>query len=186
MPQFTPTSLARLLRNVETSVLREAIDDAGLWDLFSSFERDVLVEIGQEQNLLANLKVSGPAALDLLGQEFFSRVEAVAGDAPIVPQLLFRSAHQTWQNINALRDLINSLFETIEPPEIPQTGGENTLGVVHDRVIEAKAWIRLIREGSHEDFHPTPLADTYLENAKEALDDAQLLLESHPETYPEE
>ncbi|KKL28770.1 hypothetical protein LCGC14_2371820 [marine sediment metagenome] len=53
--QFTSRSLARLLRNVERKVLVDAISEADLWDVFSSFERGVLIELGGAFNFIANL-----------------------------------------------------------------------------------------------------------------------------------
>lgn len=111
MPQFTPKTLARVLLNVERNVLRQAVTEADLWDLFSSFERDAIVQIGEEQNLLANLRTFGPAALELLGEQFFERVETLAAGAPMIARLQFQAAERTWSLVNDVRDRVNSIVE---------------------------------------------------------------------------
>ena len=56
MPQFSPQSLARLLQNVDRKVLVAAVDLADMWDLFGSFERAALIELGETQNQEANIE----------------------------------------------------------------------------------------------------------------------------------
>ena len=57
--QFSPKQLARLITNVDRDTLKEAIEIADMWDLFTSYERGVLVELGGAFNSLANLNVFG-------------------------------------------------------------------------------------------------------------------------------
>lgn len=54
MPQFSAQSLSRLLQNVDRDVLEEAIEDADMWDLFGSYERGVILELGEKFNFYAN------------------------------------------------------------------------------------------------------------------------------------
>jgi len=65
MSQFSPESLSRLLKNVDRAVLVEAIDLADLWDVFGSFERQVLIDLGEARNAFTNIVRFGPALLDL-------------------------------------------------------------------------------------------------------------------------
>lgn len=69
--QLTAKSLARILRNVDRAVLVEAIELAEFSDLFLTFEREVLIELGQTFNFLANLQVFGP----LLAEKKFEELE---------------------------------------------------------------------------------------------------------------
>lgn len=61
MPQFSAEALSRLLLNVDRRVLVAAIDQADLWDVFGSFERAALIELGEAQNLIANELLLGSA-----------------------------------------------------------------------------------------------------------------------------
>lgn len=152
MPQFTPKSLARLLLNVERGVLRAAVAEAQLWDVFSSFERDALIELGQEQNLMANLRLFPPTALKALAEEFFDRVEEVAGGAPMLVRMQFEGARKTWELVNDVRDIVNAIAAEPDDSEVNIPFAANRLTAVLNQLSRYLSM-------PHETHHPSPEAD---------------------------
>lgn len=86
MPQFSPTSLSRLLRNVDRVVLEKAVTQADLWDLFGSFERAALIELGEAQNLAANIETFGLDEVEPEGWDSDDVVEMVMVSIPLLPK----------------------------------------------------------------------------------------------------
>lgn len=67
--QFTKTSLARLLKNVDRELLVEAIEEAALESLFLNRHMEVLEDLEGFLNMISNLVVLGKPAFGLLGAE---------------------------------------------------------------------------------------------------------------------
>ena len=160
MAQFSAKTLARLLKNVDRDILREAVEEAELWDVFSSFERGALVQLGQEQNLLANLQTFGPDALRALSFEFFERVKTIANDAPMLVRLQFEGALHTWELLNDVRDLVNTLVGPGEP-------GTNDIQTASSHISNTINILASYLNAPHETHHPLPAADAMIVDARE-------------------
>ena len=169
MAQFSSKTLARLLLNVDRAILREAVDLAELWDVFSSFERDALVQLGQEQNLLANLQTFGPDALRALSFEFFERVKKIANDAPMLVRLQFEGALHTWELINDVRDIVNTLAGPGEP-------GADDISTAISHISNTINILASYLNAPHETHHPLPAADAMIVDARERAQAARLAL----------
>lgn len=142
MAQFTPTSLARLLENVDRDILREAVEIAELWDVFSSFERSAIEELGKEQNLMANLKALGPSALQALGHEFFERVEKATLETPILVRLQFEAARKTFELVVDIKNFLAEFFPEEAHGQVTSEAAEvfklamGTLTLVRNELVE--------------------------------------------------
>ena len=62
--QFTVESLARLISNVESEILVQALEEAGLTHVLATDANETLREIAGWLNLVENMLTLGPAALE--------------------------------------------------------------------------------------------------------------------------
>ena len=88
MPQFTSASLSRLLLNVDRNVLVDAIDLADMWDLFGSFERATLIELGEAQNLAANIETFNLDTMSRGTFDFDAMLGVLSIALPLLPPRL--------------------------------------------------------------------------------------------------
>ena len=113
MAQFTPTGLARLLRNVEKSVLVDAIEEADLWDLFSSPERQVLLDISDFLSILRTVPDPGVEPRGWEYTVWANRLAEFLSGFPLV-NFLFRSAARLVAFNGWLRESVQVILAALE------------------------------------------------------------------------
>ncbi len=111
--------------------------EADLWDLFTSFEKGALTQIGEEQNLLANLKLFKSTAARALAADFFEDIEDATLSSPMIVRWQFEAAIKTWEVVNDVRDKINDFVASITGDEIEIglgdiQGFQNANDTLHD------------------------------------------------------
>lgn len=126
--QFTPEALARVLRNVDREVLREAIEIADIWDMFRSNERDAMQELAETFNFLSNLRVFGFAIIredmETVIRELLS-IEASISQNPLTSILgtLYVWLLQMILQISGIESTVQELREQFGTP-VPQDTAE--------------------------------------------------------------
>lgn len=110
MPQFTPKTLARLLINVDRETLVEAVALADLWNVFSSFERDALIEMGELQNALANMAKKPILTLESARETFIEDTEIIREKASFAGKMYIDFLN----GIFGILDEVDSLKVNIE------------------------------------------------------------------------
>lgn len=165
--QFTSASLARLLRNVDRQVLKDAIDLADLWDVFSSFERETLIELGGAFNYIANLNMFGEKVLGESHTKFFRELRGIMQREIENPIARFFVQSLFWMltvvfDVKAMRSEIeiegvdvtqfdiDELREIIENYEIIMVILRNLTEEIHAfiRPLDEIVWTRICDPGS--------------------------------------
>lgn len=111
--QIKAKALARIMRNVDRAVLVEAIEIAEFSDLFLTFEREVLIELGQVFNFMANFHVFGVELFDRQFDEIFELIDRKYEEAPAVVKLFLDVAIAV---IHTLKIVFAAGSEGIEIP----------------------------------------------------------------------
>jgi len=131
MAQFTSTSLARLLANVEREVLVAALAEANLSQLLTSEALATIDELQGLLNLLTNVRTFGP---EFLGREFDEAISRFLDSAPLVSSALstidffINAITSTNERLRVVQRGINDLLGIIETPPTP--GKESFLQTV--------------------------------------------------------
>lgn len=125
--QFSPQALARVLRNVDREILKEAIEIADIWDMFNSFERSAMNELGEAFNFLSNVKTFGFAAVrrdvEALTRELIS-IEASISANPLTSIFgtLYVWILQIILEQSGIQEKVDSVLEKIEEFEAEPSG----------------------------------------------------------------
>ena len=88
MQQFNPKTLSRLLRNVDHAILAPTVEAADLWDIFGSFERSALIQLGETQISLANLALFEADSIEVVRSRFKGDIEKIRSDAGFFGKML--------------------------------------------------------------------------------------------------
>ncbi len=122
MPQFNRRTLARVLSQVQRETLLNAVEDAELLPLFSSFETDTIKELGQMFNFLANLSTFGPEKLlqELSKERPFEQIDGSATEVALrnFTISVALSFIRMLADLAGLKDLIDAIDQRLSEFEV--------------------------------------------------------------------